>query len=362
MAIEYDSAGDDLQAAFDAAEARLLSNSVPAPPTQRISDAIGVVFASRTQAFREVLLGCVLARIQDKTIDIRLPYISQGASAYNGRTLDERVVNPTLQEKRIPSSRGPFLSVFRRRVSFVPATRDGLRDKTDYDAFLVIVELVEGVDDDEQLRAILEALAFRFVELREASDVPLTRVQRMSLEQITELTARLLDTPSGGRLPVYAVVSMFRAISQRFGLGWDVQWQGINVADTASGVGGDISVLSGDTTLLVAEVTERTVDRTRVVATFNSKVGPGGIADYLYFVGNRPQPEDALQQARRYFAQGHEINFVVVADWISAVLATLGSPGRSMYIDALLELIGHGDTPAVVKSAWNDSVSKIIAG
>lgn len=361
MAIEYDSAWDDLQAAFDAAEARLLSNSVPASPPQRISDAIGVVFASRTQAFREVLLGCVLARIQDKSIDVRLPYVSQGARAYNGRTLDERVVNPMLQEKRIPSSRGPFLSVFRRRVSFVPATRDGLRDKTAYDAFLVIIGFVEGVDDDGQLRAILEALAFRFVELREASDVPLTRVQRMSLEQITELISHLLHTPSGGRLPVYTVVAMFKAISQRFALGWDVQWQGINVADTASGVGGDISVLSGDTTLLVAEVTERTVDRTRVLATFNSKVGPGGIADYLYFVGNRPQPEEALQQARRYFAQGHEINFVVIVEWVEAVLATLGREGRSHYLEAMIELLSDVDTPAAVKTMWNESVDRIIS-
>ena len=274
MAIDYDSARDDLQAAFDTAEARLLSNSVPVSPPQRISDAIGLVFASRTQAFREVLLGCVLARIQDKSVDVRLPYVSQGSSAFNGRTLDERVVNPMLQEKRIPSSRGPFLSVFRRRVSFAPATRDGLRDKTAYDAFLVIVEFVHGLDDDEKLRELLESIAFRFVELREAGDVPLTRVQRISLEQVVELTARLLDTPSGGRLPVYAVVAMFQAISRRFELGWDIQWQGINVADTASGVGGDISVMSGESAILVAEVTERTVDRNRIVATFNLQSRP----------------------------------------------------------------------------------------
>ncbi len=362
MPIDYDSARGDLLAAFGAAEEALLSGGAAGNLPQRFSDVADAVFASRTQAFREVLLGCVLARIQDKGIDIRLPYVSQGDSAYNGRTLDERVVNPMLQEKRVPSSRGPFLSVFRRMVSFVPATRDGLRDKTAYDAFLAMVGFVEEIDDDEGLRAILEALAFRFVELREASDVPLTRVQRMSLEQVVELTARLLDTPSGGRLPVYAVVAMFQAINRRFQLGWDIQWQGINVADTASGVGGDISVMSGDSAILVAEVTERAVDRNRIVATFNSKVGPHGIREYIYFVGDRSQPEEAVQQARRYFAQGHEINFVVVIDWIAAGLATLGSEGRSHYTEALLDLMGQDDTPAALRAIWNDNVSAIISG
>ena len=362
MPIEYDSAKDDLQAAFDAAEVYLLSNCAPTTPSQKVSDAIDVVFASRTQAFREVLLGCLLARIQDKCIDVRMPYVSQGDFAYNGRTLDERVVNPTLQEKRIPSSRGPFLSVFRRRVSFVPATREGLRDKTAYDAFLTIVDCVADIEDDDELRPVLECIAFQFLKLREAAGVPLTRVNRISLEQIAQLNVLLLDSPSGGRLPVYMVVATFQAVSKRFSLGWDIQWQGINVADSASGVGGDIQVMTGDSTILVAEVTERTVDRSRIVATFNSKVGPYGINDYLYFVGDKSQPEEAMEQARRYFALGHEINFVVVADWIKAVLATLSGIGRSFYIEALLELMDQADTPVAVKSTWNDSVSRVIAG
>ena len=209
MPIDYDSARGDLLAAFGAAEEALLSGGAAGNLPQRFSDVADAVFASRTQAFREVLLGCVLARIQDKGIDIRLPYVSQGDSAYNGRTLDERVVNPMLQEKRgprRPEARSLVCSGAWFRLFLLPETGCVTRLHTmlswRWSGF------VEEIDDDEGLRAILEALAFRFVELREASDVPLTRVQRMSLEQVVELTARLLDTPSGGRLPVYAVVAM----------------------------------------------------------------------------------------------------------------------------------------------------------
>jgi len=48
------------------------------------------------------LIGCALARLHDDEIDITKPYMNQGDDAFNGRTLDERVVNPFLQENEIP--------------------------------------------------------------------------------------------------------------------------------------------------------------------------------------------------------------------------------------------------------------------
>ena len=125
MPIEYDAARAELETAFDSAESSLLTGQSVDAPNRHVVEALDIVFSSNTQAFREVLLGCLLARIQDKAINVRRPYVSQGDDAYNGRTLDERVVNPVLQGKRIPSSRGPFLSVFRRSVEFRLITRDG---------------------------------------------------------------------------------------------------------------------------------------------------------------------------------------------------------------------------------------------
>ena len=318
------------------------------------------LFSSTTQAFREALLGCLIAHISDKTINIRKPYISQGSDAFNGRTLDERVVNPVLQQRRIPSSRGPFLSVFRRSVEFTNSTRDGVRDKSAYDAFLELLEHIEGVSDNEVLIQVLDYVAYRFVELREASNVPLTRIQRMSLSQITNLVSQLLETPSGGRLPMYIIVAAFQAIDKHFDLHWDIRWQGINVADSASGLGGDIVVSSGDTTLIVAEITERLVDRNRVVTTFNNKIGPHPMEDYLFFVSSNDQPHDTVQQIRQYFAQGHEINFIVAKDWVVAVLATIGRRGRSHFIERLLVLLESQDTPVALKATWNETVDLIV--
>ena len=176
------------------------------------------------------------------------------------------------------------MSVFRRSVEFNSLTKEGLRYQEDYDRLLHILQCIEGISDDSELLTLLQYVLYKFAELREQANIPLSRVHRISLEQFGDLFSGLLETPSGGRFPVLLIVAAFTTIKSYLGLNWSVSWQGINVADTASGAGGDITVKSNGETLMTAEVTERPVDRTRVIATFNTKIAPHGIEDYLFFV------------------------------------------------------------------------------
>ncbi len=255
MPIDYDSARKLLYDTFHEVEADFLRVLVPkADPLFRLFPVnCEVLFRSRTQAYREVLLGCIVARIQDRNINIRQPYAGQGPNAFSGRTLDERVINPFLHDKRIPSSHGPYLSVFRRSVPFDADTRKGLRDEPGYDAFLKALTHVELASQDSELLALLRYLLFKFAELREAADVSLSRLQRMSLEQYDTLVSGLLATPSGGRFPVLVVVATFIVIKEFFRLNWEIEWQGINVADIARGAGGDVTISEAGQTLMVAE-------------------------------------------------------------------------------------------------------------
>lgn len=340
------------------ADDRDLALAVPG----EVKAACAALFASTTQAYRETLLGCLLARIQNRRIDIRLPYVNQGPNAFNGRTLDEQVVNPYLADNHIPCSRGPYLSAFRRSVQFDSSTRKGLRDKTGYDAFLEILGYLESVDADHVLREFLVYLLTQFAKLRESAEIPLSRLQRLSLTQFDELVSRLLTVPSGGRFPVLLAVAAFSAIKAHFKLGdWEITSQGINVSDAASGVGGDIIIASGGVILMAAEVTERPIDRARVVATFNTKIVQSGIKDYLFF-GKGVVEEDAEVQARRYFAQGHEVNFLDLREWIRATLATIGGSGRELFNQALLDGLAQPGVPKSLKVAWNRELAAITAG
>ena len=359
MPIDYEQARDLLEGSYSEAEMLFLQGSSPSAPAN-LARASEVVFASRTQAYREVLLGCLIARIQDKNLNIRQPYVRQGPNAFSGRSLDERVVNQFLQDKRIPCSRGPYLSVFRRSVEFISATRDGLRDKEGYDSLLVILGYVEKTSDDSELLKLLTSVIFKFVELRERANVPLSRLHRISLEQFGQLISGLLDTPSGGRFPVLLVAAAFITIKKHMELDWDVSYQGINVADTASGAGGDITIESKGKVLITAEVTERRVDRSRIIATFNTKIAPQGLEDYLFFVKTADTDSSALQQMRQYFAQGHEMNFVNIKEWLMMVLATVGRRGREIFNQTFTAMLEDAEVPTALRVAWNGLVERLI--
>jgi hypothetical protein len=347
-----------LNEGFSIAESHILNGTHP-QIDESLIEHFNKIFSSNTQAYREVLLGCVVVRILEKSVDIHLPYVSHGSKAFNARDLDEKVINPFLQSKRIPSSRGPYLSAFRRQVKFEPSTRDGLRDKSGYDSLLTLINYLANLDDEGKLLALLQYLLFRFAQLREASIIPLTRIQRFSLEQYNQLFRSLLSRPSGGLYPVILTICMFETITQFFNLDWVIRWQGINVADAASGAGGDITIIHQGRVILAVEVTERLVDRPRLTATFNTKIAPAAIEDYLFLVGETEPSEDARNQAARYFAQGHEINFAQVCDWLIMLLATMGKSGRDLYNANLLQILAEPEIPQVVKVAWNDSVSEL---
>lgn len=325
----------------------------------KLSTASKVLFASGTQSYREALIGCALARIVDPECDIRLPYVNHGPRAFNGRTLDERVVNPFLQDRRIPCSKGPYLASIRRSVRFVPETAAGLRDKAMYTAFLTLLGALESADE-ARARLILEHVLHRFVALREASDVPVARVLRLSARQTARLLKEFGRVPSGGLIPVLIAVATLETVIAFNGLGWSLERQGINVADKATGAGGDITLRAGSRVVTAIEVTEREIDEARVVSTFQTKIVPNGLENYLFLHAETPPTDGALAVAERYFALGHDIGFARVDRWATMWTTTLGQTARLDLIRRLTDLLAERDVPAGVKVAWNDTAARVI--
>ena len=237
--------------------------------------------------------------------------------------------------------------------------RQGQRSKEAFDTFLALIAALQDRNDEADLRAFTVYLLYKFAKLREAAEVPLSRLQRISLEQYETLIGSLLTTPSGGRLPVVLVVAAFRTIKDFFGKDWAIEYQGINVADGATGVGGDITIKNEGRIIFAAEVTERPLERARVVATFNTKIAPNGIEDYLFFVPLNTLSPQARQQAQQYFAQGHEVNFLEIKGWVLTSLATMGKQGRKLFNAHLLALMNDPTMPRQLKVAWNDYIAAL---
>jgi hypothetical protein len=355
---DYETAREALSEIFAAAEIDSNAGKTPKVPDGFVA-AVETLFESKTQSFREVALGCGLVRLFDKNADLALPYVNQGANAYNGRTLDERVVNPFLHDRQVPASKGPYLATFRRSVKFDVSTREGVRDKAGYDAFLIVLAHFRATKIDGQIRLLLKYLLIHFVQLRDSARVPLAKINRLNLDQYDSLFDALLKTPSGGLLPVLLTVGMFQTIKECFALDWVVSWQGINVADKASGVGGDITISEKGTVICAIEVTERPINRSRVVSTFNTKISPAGIGDYMFVFTGSPPAKDAQELARQYFGQGHDVNFVDIKPWLLNNLATIGSSCRTKFTRNFLVLMDSKEVPAVLKVKWNDLVKKL---
>jgi hypothetical protein len=97
-----------------------------------------------------------------------------------------------------------------------------------------------------------------------------------------------------------------------------------------------------------------------VASTFNTKIAPQGIEDYLFFVPMENLSEDARSQASQYFAQGHEVNFLDVKDWILMSLATMGARGRKVFNEKFMELLDDAGIPRSVKMGWNEQVERLL--
>jgi hypothetical protein len=124
--------------------------------------------------------------------------------------------------------------------------------------------------------------------------------------------------------------------------------------------GGDVTVKSDGATVLAAEVTERPIDRARVLSTFSTKILRHGIADYLFFYVSEKPTEDARALARQYLGQGHDISFLQVKDWLISSLGTVGPSGRARFTVQFLAQLRAPDVPAILRLGWNEHVRRLL--
>jgi hypothetical protein len=212
--VDYEALRVRLQAAF--AEAQSKPNvrlAIPKP----ISAPLHALFTSKTQAFREGFLGALLVKLEHPEVNISHPYVKHGPDSFNGRTVDEKVVNPFLKSERIPSSRGPYLSVLRRGVKFKKETLVGIRDTKAFEALIELVDYAKVASKESRL-ALLRIILEQFIALRESSEIPVSRLNRLSHRQYEELLNRLGKIKSGGKIPVMLVTATLHSMIETFAL------------------------------------------------------------------------------------------------------------------------------------------------
>lgn len=350
--LEYDVATAVLTRAFSETTA-LFEHGTPPTVSSSVEKACDILFASSIQAYREALLGCALAKVTDSSIDIRRPQVNQSTQSFSGRSLDEKVVNQALVAMSIPCSKGPYLAVFRRDWSFYP--RGGVRDPGAYDCMLSIISTLES-SEPETREDILRYLLYRFLMLREESDITVETLPPMSSRGYFYLVCSLLSQKSGGRFPLFAVAAALQGLGSSQTVPWEVSVQGINEADAASGAGGDITVTILEQCLFSVEVTERKVTSHRVETTYWTKVKPNNVNRYLFISSSDVSP-DVRAKANQY--QHCSFYFLKTRDWLIDTLAVMDGKSHGVFNVALESQIRADSTPKAVRLAWNSTVRQI---
>jgi hypothetical protein len=359
MADLHDNARVLIAGAFTEAEDDFRDGKVVSLPAD-VMAAIDRMFASKTQAYREAFVGCVVTRLVDESVDVRYPATAHGENSFSGRSVSDKVVAPFLQSKRVPVSVSPYLSALRGGAKLIPGGQPRIqRDQAGFDALVSAVAYLIDATPDET-RTLLRRLLREFIQLRESANIGLKRTARPSVSQLDRIAGALLKVKSGGRIASFLTIAMFQALSDRFQLNWDVEFQGINVADKFTGAVGDVTVKKDGAIVLGVEITERPIGKARVSLVFEDKVSPAGLTDYLFVTTAKPEA-DAMEAARNYTAVGNDMNFVDLRAWLHNLLATIGPSGRLHFQNRLIEQIAETNVPAELKLAWNDALEAAIS-
>jgi hypothetical protein len=96
-----------------------------------------------------------------------------------------------------------------------------------------------------------------------------------------------------------------------------------------------------------------------VALTFNQKISPGGLSDYLFITTAKPE-QGAIDAARSYTGVGHEVNFVPLAPLLHLNLATLGPVCRALFQVKVIDLITAQATAADLRVAWNNKMDEAL--
>src|SRR5690349_20808081 len=93
--IDPNEAREVLAVALATAERAFHERSVPSV-SEEMASKTERLFSSSTQAYREALVGCLVARCVNERINIRHPSTETSEAAFSGRSLADYVITPFL--------------------------------------------------------------------------------------------------------------------------------------------------------------------------------------------------------------------------------------------------------------------------
>lgn len=178
------------------------------------------------------------------------------SGAWNARSFSTEVIVPWVADNHnvLGTSAEPYASKPLRRPRL---TRDmpDVKNQAEWQNLVMFFETLTNAKPDEirdVFRRCLQSLARRLKRQRFQYPIP----RRISMEQLSNTLDAFLGEASQGLRPLAVSTALMKVLGKAFSLFSDVQAQGLNESDTASGMPGDIMCygIPGGKIVLVIEV------------------------------------------------------------------------------------------------------------
>ncbi len=224
-------------------------------PDEEIDRFIDSSFVGIRYAFLTQLLGkhadpardllCLQRGKQDPDVGL--------TGRWDPRGFCTRVVVPWVQRHHsvLGTSTDPYVSKPLRRPR-LDQDMDSLKNRQEWDALVSFLTALQDASDPTRVKdAVLRCLKSLARRLREQQiDYPVP--MRIGLDHLCDILDRYLEVANGGLRPLVVTTALMRTIGEAYSLFPRVESQGVNEADAASGVPGDVMCYGENDTLALA--------------------------------------------------------------------------------------------------------------
>ena len=235
-----------------------------------------------------------------------------------------------------------------------------VRSKAAWGTLVSFLEPLDAAPPEElrhAFRRVLRALVRRLA--RQSFSYPIPR--RISQARLEGIVASFLGEPSGGLRPLTVSAALFRTLGEGFRLFSEVRSQGINEADAASGMPGDIVCYDHEGRILLAvEVKDTHLTLAHVQeASRKAKQSSDGLSNFLFAVPSIQARDSAGIKVltHRNWTEGLNLYAVTIPALIGTALVLLEESWRIRFLREIGNELDERQNQSA-RRAWNDLLSQ----
>ena len=254
------------------------------------------------------LMACLLAKLHQPYLDIRMPYKEIGGDdCYSGRQYDERYITSFIEEHELPCNvTTAFLTpAFRTHENMLSKNANLMgRPRRLYEYILLLLDDVarKKVEPQDLFSEIVRNLVILRDEQKSRMDTLLASLRQSDSSQLTvdgivNIVRQHLSQPHSSRLPVLAFHAIYQTVNDQLNE-QIVPLQSHNAADSQTMSLGDIEVAIKDSENIVTvyEMKSRKLSKNDVRQALNKVAQSQKSAKQYLFVTTQPISEDVEEQ------------------------------------------------------------------